>query len=217
MSRFRVFRRDPARHCSSMGIYFCAVHGRKHARGGPTELYLSHTLTHTSLCWYGEGAKCVGAMEGRIDRAAKECCKPWKKTKASCFPTVHHTRLAWELRRYHQHSLTHTENTCMQSLDSSRVIKKKIACTQEISISVSGSRHTLWLRVEWFYAALLQTAVHGGIHLYSLFMSYGAFAKLTLRLTLNAHSVCLSGFQTELLYVCVFYLMCNFLLLYSKP
>lgn len=73
---FFVFRCDPARYCSSMGIYFGAVHGRKHARGGPTELYLSHTLTHTSLCWYGEGAKCVGAMEGRIDRAAKECCKP---------------------------------------------------------------------------------------------------------------------------------------------
>lgn len=51
-----------------------------------------------------------------------------------------------------------------------------------------------------------------GIHLYSLFMSYGAFAKLTLRLTLNAHSVCLSGFQTELLCVCVFSLMCNSLL-----
>ena len=70
------FSCDLARYCSSMGIYFSAVHGRKHARGGPTELYLSHTLTHTSLCWYGEGAKCVGAMEGRIDRAAKECCKP---------------------------------------------------------------------------------------------------------------------------------------------
>lgn len=40
------------------------------------ELYLSHTLAHTLLWRYGEGAKCVGEMEGRIDRAAKECCKP---------------------------------------------------------------------------------------------------------------------------------------------
>lgn len=89
-----------------MGNYFCSVNGIKHARVGQTELYLSHTLTHTSLWRYGEGAKCVGEMEGRIDRAAKECCKPWKKTKASCFPTVHQTLLAWELQRYHQHFLT---------------------------------------------------------------------------------------------------------------
>lgn len=103
------FRFKPAQYwvlSCSMGNYFCAVNGSKHARGGQTELYLSHILTHTLLCWYGEGAKCVGEMEGRIDRAAKECCKPWKKTKASCFPTVHQTLLAWELQSYHQHSLT---------------------------------------------------------------------------------------------------------------
>lgn len=143
----------------------------------PSCISPTHSHTHTLLWWYGEGAKCVGEMEGRIDRAAKECCKPWKKTKASCFPTVHQTLLAWELQRYHQHSHTY-RNTCIQSPGSSRVIKKKN------SMYPGNINKRLWEPTHLAEGGIVLfcTPSHSrlwGIHLESLFMSYGALQNLT--------------------------------------
>lgn len=110
-------------------------------------------------------------------------------------------------------TLSHTyRNTCMQSLGSSRVIKKKNSVYPgNINKRLREPTRTL-AEGGIVLCSTPSDRRPRGIHLYSLFMSYGAFAKLTLRLTLNAHSVCLSGFQTELLCVCVFSLMCNSLL-----
>lgn len=81
-------------------------------------------------------------------------------------------------QRYHQHSLTlsHMQRH-LHTISSSGVIKKKTACTQEISISVSGNQHTVAEGGIVLFCTPSDRRLRG-IHLDSLFMSYGAFQTL---------------------------------------
>lgn len=130
MVDFSVFGLGPFHRRVSVGNYLCEVNGSEHPRGGQTELYLSPTHSaHTSLCWYGEGAKCVGERwrEGSIEQR-KSAVNHERRQKPPVFPQC--TRLSASLgatvQRCLPPTLSHTRtNTCIHSPGSSGVIKTK--------------------------------------------------------------------------------------------
>lgn len=94
---------------------------------------ISPTHTHTHTCTYtlggggyGERAKCVGEMEGRIDRAARECCSvpDERRQKPPVFPVLQ-TLLAWELWSTRTNTHTHPETLAYNQLEWSNKGKKQ--------------------------------------------------------------------------------------------
>ena len=166
------------RSCS-VGNYFCAENGKKHARGGQTELYLTHTLTHTHGCGgMGKGPSVWERWrEGSIEQR-KSAVNHERRQKPPVFPQC--TRLCQPgsygaTTNTLSHSHTY-RNTCIQSPGSSGVMKEK----KKNSVYPGNINKRLWEPTHTLAEGgivLFQTPSDRrlrGIDFYSLFMSYGA-------------------------------------------